>query len=48
MAGDFAAGPQSVRWNGRNDAGARVAPGVYFARLTAPWGTRVVRVLRVE
>ena len=46
--GDFAAGPQGVRWQGRDAAGARVAPGVYFARLTAPWGTRVTRVLRVE
>jgi len=27
------AGPHSARWDGRNDAGARVAAGVYFARL---------------
>ena len=46
--GDFTAGTQGVRWNGRDAAGARLAPGVYFARLTAPWGTRVARVLRVD
>lgn len=46
--GEFAAGVQTVRWDGRDAAGARVSPGVYFARLTAPWGTQVTRVLRVN
>ncbi|HLQ67713.1 MAG TPA: S8 family serine peptidase [Candidatus Limnocylindrales bacterium] len=29
------AGPHAVPWDGRNDAGARAATGVYFARLMA-------------
>jgi flagellar hook assembly protein FlgD len=32
------AGWQTARWDGRSDAGARVASGVYFCRLEA--GTR--------
>jgi len=46
--GDFSAGAQSVRWDGRAASGERVAPGVYFAKLSARWGMRVARVLRVE
>lgn len=26
-------GPRSLRWDGRDDAGQRVAPGIYYARL---------------
>ncbi len=29
------AGPHEVNWDGRNDAGSRAAPGVYFYRLRA-------------
>jgi beta-glucanase (GH16 family) len=32
----FAAGPVSLTWDGRSDAGERVASGVYFCRMTAP------------
>lgn len=32
--GNFGAGPQSVSWDGRDESGARVAAGAYFARLT--------------
>jgi hypothetical protein len=28
-------GPHALRWDGRDDAGRRVAPGVYFYRLTS-------------
>ena len=47
LAGDFAAGAQSVRWNGRDAAGVRVAPGVYFARLTLNGRTIATRTLAV-
>ena len=33
--GAFAAGPQSVPWDGRTDDGRACAAGVYFARLRA-------------
>lgn len=36
VRGAMPAGPQSVTWNGRSANGARVAPGVYFLRLTTP------------
>jgi len=31
----LSAGPHSVVWNGRDDAGKNLASGIYFARLTA-------------
>jgi probable HAF family extracellular repeat protein len=31
--GDYAAGSQSIVWDGRDASGARVAPGIYHARL---------------
>jgi hypothetical protein len=33
---DLGAGKHEVRWQGESDLGSRVAPGVYFYRLTAP------------
>jgi hypothetical protein len=33
VEGDLAAGSHAVAWDGRNDAGAAVANGVYFYRL---------------
>ena len=35
LDGALAAGPHSVRWDGRDESGARVAPGVYFMNLVA-------------
>ena len=35
VAGVQAAGPQSIVWDGRNDAGTPVESGVYFCRLAA-------------
>jgi len=46
--GEFAAGTQTLRWNGRTSSGGALPAGVYFARLTAPWGTRVARLLEVR
>jgi probable HAF family extracellular repeat protein len=37
--GDYGAGPQSIRWDGRDQAGGRVAPGIYHARLVTEQGT---------
>ena len=37
--GDFGAGPRSVGWDGRDQSGARVAPGIYHARLVTAQGT---------
>ena len=33
MAGTVAAGHHTVTWNGRDDSGQKVAPGIYFYRL---------------
>jgi hypothetical protein len=35
----------AVRWTGRGSGGAPLAAGLYFARLTSPWGTRATRFL---
>ena len=29
------AGYRAIEWDGRNDAGRRVSPGVYFVKMTA-------------
>ncbi|HMB68064.1 MAG TPA: FlgD immunoglobulin-like domain containing protein, partial [bacterium] len=39
VSGHRPAGPGLVRWDGRDATGQRVAPGVYFYRLTAPAGS---------
>ena len=38
-SGSFAAGPHPMTWDGTNDSGARVQPGVYFYRLVTEEGT---------
>lgn len=45
--GDFAAGTQSVRWNGRAADGSRVPAAVYFVRLVTPYGARGSRMVRL-
>jgi hypothetical protein len=35
VAGERSAGRYQITWDGRNDAGARVASGMYFVRLTS-------------
>jgi probable HAF family extracellular repeat protein len=37
--GEFAAGPQAIGWDGRDRSGARVAPGIYHARLVTAQAT---------
>ena len=44
----FAPGEHHVEWDGLDDAGARVAPGVYFAVITTPDGTRTTRLARLD
>ena len=42
------AGAQRVTWDGRDEAGRRVAPGVYLARLTAGTDVRQAKVIRMR
>ena len=44
----FAAGPNEIRWDGRNASGAPVASGVYLVRISTPLGTRVARAVLLE
>ncbi|OGF14306.1 MAG: hypothetical protein A2W00_06020 [Candidatus Eisenbacteria bacterium RBG_16_71_46] len=39
------AGATVIDWNGRDAAGRRARPGIYFARLRTQWGTRVARAV---
>jgi hypothetical protein len=45
--GMLAAGPHRIEWDGRTSAGARVAPGLYFARVEAGAKSAVTKLLRV-
>jgi FlgD Ig-like domain len=45
ISGDLGGGMQRVQWNGRNDAGAPVASGVYFYRITADNKTSTKKIL---
>lgn len=42
------AGPQAVRWDGRDDAGRDAGAGLFFARVESGDGTGVTRVARVR
>lgn len=42
--GELAAGPHSVTWQGRDDAGRLVSSGAYIARLEAPDATQSRRI----
>jgi len=42
--GSEAAGAHAVFWDGRNAAGARVANGLYFYRLSVGRGTAIKRM----
>ncbi len=46
--GDFAAGPQAWRWDGRGPDGSAPGAGLYFVRLVTPWGTRTERMARLK
>lgn len=41
-------GPHSFDWDGRDDGGHAVAPGIYFAVARTPAGTQVTRLARLQ
>ncbi len=45
---ELPAGAHAWRWDGRDDAGAQVRSGLYFARLVTRWGTRGQRLAWVR
>jgi hypothetical protein len=42
------AGATDVTWDGRDEAGGRIASGMYFARLTCSKGTRVSKLIMLR
>ena len=46
--GTFAPGPQAHDWDGRDDGGGEVAPGIYFAIAHTPDGMQVTRLARLR
>ena len=46
--GALDAGPHSLSWDGKNEAGSSVADGVYFVTLTTGTGSEVVRTVRLK
>jgi hypothetical protein len=47
-SGERAAGRHVIAWDGRDEAGARVAPGVYLVALRTSAGTASRRVVRLD
>jgi hypothetical protein len=45
---DLAAAGDHLAWDGRNEAGARVPGGVYFARIGRGEGARTVRIVKAR
>lgn len=48
IEGEFSAGRYSTEWNGRASDGSRVGAGLYFVRLSTPFGTRMDRLARLQ
>ncbi len=46
--GPLGSGPNSVRWDGRDDRGRPVSAGVYFVRIRAAGGEAVSRIVRLR
>jgi hypothetical protein len=46
--GEFPAGPQAWRWDGRGPDGGAAGAGLYFVRLVTPWGNRTERLVRLN
>jgi beta-lactamase superfamily II metal-dependent hydrolase len=46
--GDLEAGAHSLRWDGRGLRGEPAGAGLYFVRLTTPWGARTERLVRLQ
>jgi hypothetical protein len=47
-AGEFAAGRHELRWDGRDEAGRRVASGAYFVRLQTAQSVQTRKLMLVE
>jgi len=47
-SGEATPGRQSVVWNGHDDAGERVASGIYFVRLSSDADTRTRKVVLLK
>jgi flagellar hook capping protein FlgD len=47
-SGWFDAGRREGHWDGRDDSGARVAPGIYYAQLRTPAGAVRSPIVRLE
>jgi hypothetical protein len=48
LRGRYPAGPHSVDWDGRDEAGVRVASGLYFARVRAGGAVTTQRMILLE
>src|SRR5205085_10580236 len=46
--GRLPSGARRVAWDGRDDGGRRMAPGVYFARLRTGAVTREARLVKLQ
>ena len=46
--GPWIAGPHELVWDGRDDAGREVAPGVYLVRVTVPGARETRRIVRLR
>ena len=47
-SGAWSAGPHELVWDGRDDAGREVAPGVYLVRVTVPGARETRRIVRLR
>ncbi len=45
---EFSAGAHEWHWDGAMDAGARCGVGLYFVRMTSPFGSRLQRLVRLR
>jgi hypothetical protein len=45
---EFGPGTAEVRWNGTDNRGGSVASGIYFVRVTTPFGERVARAVLLK
>jgi hypothetical protein len=48
VSGEMPPGRQSVVWDGRDDAGERVASGIYFVRLSSDADTRTRKIVMLK
>ena len=48
LDGTFGAGRHQWQWDGRLEGGSRVGAGLYFVRLTTPYGDRTQRLVRLN